>query len=217
MSRPPCRRCGPRSTAIACLTPSPGITSSPPPHICPTARRSWPLHGIAPRGRQRSARPSGSSGKRCITTSSLTIGLGVPTAGVARFLRTIPPAGQPRLDGAEAVHASVRALAGRRTGWVDYDPTNCCFVATDHIGIGHGRDYGDVALVTGWLRTAGKQSGSHSVDLRALAPGGAVRGVTRQVLRDDGAASGTDGSLASAGPRPLLPAPGGRRPARSDR
>jgi transglutaminase-like putative cysteine protease len=91
--------------------------------------------------------------------------LGVPAAYVSGFLRTTPPPGQPRLQGADAMHAWVRAWTGQAGGWVDYDPTNACLVGADHVTIGHGRDYGDAAPVTGMLRLDGNQSGSHSVDL----------------------------------------------------
>lgn len=91
---------------------------------------------------------------------------GIPAAYVAGYLRTHPPPGKPRLEGADAMHAWVRAWCGAETGWIDYDPTNACFVAEDHIVVGHGRDYGDVAPVIGMLRLDGAQEGSHSVDIR---------------------------------------------------
>ncbi|MBP6737171.1 MAG: transglutaminase family protein [Rhodobacteraceae bacterium] len=91
---------------------------------------------------------------------------GIPAAYVAGYLRTHPPPGKPRLEGADAMHAWVRAWCGAETGWLDYDPTNSCFVAEDHIVVGHGRDYGDVAPVIGMLRLDGAQEGSHSVDIR---------------------------------------------------
>lgn len=91
--------------------------------------------------------------------------LGIPGAYVGGFLRTLPPPGKPRLEGADAMHAWVRAWAGAEAGWVDYDPTNACFADTDHIAVGHGRDYSDVAPVTGALRMDGGQKGSHAVDL----------------------------------------------------
>ncbi|MFN7223964.1 MAG: transglutaminase domain-containing protein [Paracoccaceae bacterium] len=94
--------------------------------------------------------------------------LGVPAAYVAGYLRTEPPPGQPRLTGADAMHAWVRAWAGAEMGWIDYDPTNSCFVRNDHIDVGFGRDYDDVAPVTGWLRLDGRQSGSHSVDIAQI-------------------------------------------------
>jgi transglutaminase-like putative cysteine protease len=91
--------------------------------------------------------------------------LGVPAAYVSGFLRTLPPPGQPRLQGADAMHAWVRAWTGQAGGWMDYDPTNACLAGSDHVVIGHGRDYSDAAPVTGMLRLEGNQSGSHSVDL----------------------------------------------------
>ncbi|SMO56707.1 transglutaminase-like domain-containing protein [Paracoccus laeviglucosivorans] len=91
--------------------------------------------------------------------------LGIPAAYVGGYLRTLPPPGQPRLVGADATHAWVRGWCGTETGWVDYDPTNGCFALGDHIEIGFGRDYDDVAPVTGMLRLDGQQTGSHSVDI----------------------------------------------------
>lgn len=91
--------------------------------------------------------------------------LGIPAAYVSGFLRTLPPPGKPRLEGADAMHAWVRAWAGFEAGWVEYDPTNACFVSADHVTIGYGRDYGDTAPVTGMMRLVGSQTGTHSVDL----------------------------------------------------
>lgn len=91
--------------------------------------------------------------------------LGIPAAYVAGYLRTLPPPGKPRLQGADAMHAWVRAWTGAVTGWVEYDATNACWVDADHIVVGYGRDYGDVAPVTGSLRLDGGQTGSHSVDI----------------------------------------------------
>lgn len=92
---------------------------------------------------------------------------GIPAAYVSGFLRTAPPPGKPRLAGADAMHAWVRAWTGAEAGWCEYDPTNACFVAANHVTIGYGRDYSDVAPVTGSMRLAGSQSGSHSVDIVA--------------------------------------------------
>ena len=94
--------------------------------------------------------------------------LGVPAAYVSGVLRTVPPPGQARLAGADAMHAWVRAWTGARGGWVDYDPTNAVVVGADHIEVAQGRDYGDCAPVTGSLRLDGAQSGYHSVDLEPL-------------------------------------------------
>jgi len=116
-------------------------------------------------------------------------GLGVPAAYVAGYLRTQPPPGQPRMVGADAMHAWVRVWAGADMGWIDHDPTNDCFVAGDHIDVGFGRDYGDVAPVTGLLRMDGGQTGSHTVDLEEAGPdipagvGSATRTSARNSLR----------------------------------
>ncbi|WP_101341354.1 transglutaminase family protein [Cereibacter azotoformans] len=95
-------------------------------------------------------------------------GVGVPAAYVSGFLRTVPPPGQPRLEGADAMHAWVRAWCGRSERWVDYDPTNGCFVGADHVVAAVGRDYGDLAPVSGILRIAGGQRTSHAVDVIPL-------------------------------------------------
>ncbi|WP_269585751.1 transglutaminase family protein [Roseibium sp. Sym1] len=91
--------------------------------------------------------------------------IGIPAGYVSGFLRTIPPKGQPRLEGADAMHAWVRAWCGIDVGWVEYDPTNALRVGQDHIVVAYGRDYGDVAPVKGALRTAGGQTTSHKVDV----------------------------------------------------
>jgi len=111
-------------------------------------------------------------------------GLGVPAAYVSGYLRTRPPPGQPRLAGADAMHAWVRVWMGADAGWIDHDPTNDVFVGGDHIEIGFGRDYGDVAPVIGMLRTeggraGGGQSGSHAVDLVEAPPGADADAGTR--------------------------------------
>jgi transglutaminase-like putative cysteine protease len=95
-------------------------------------------------------------------------GLGIPAGYVSGFLRTLPPEGQPRLEGADAMHAWVRAWAGPAAGWIEYDPTNACDAGLDHVTVAVGRDYGDVAPVAGVLRLAGGQSTSHAVDMVEL-------------------------------------------------
>ncbi|WP_395543498.1 transglutaminase domain-containing protein [Neotabrizicola sp. sgz301269] len=91
--------------------------------------------------------------------------LGIPAAYVSGYLRTLPPPGKLRLVGADAMHAWVRAWTGIEGGWLDYDPTNACFVGADHVTVGAARDYSEAAPVIGMLRMQGHQSGSHSVDI----------------------------------------------------
>lgn len=94
--------------------------------------------------------------------------LGVPAGYVSGFLRTVPPPGRPRLEGADAMHAWVRAWCGTAAGWIEYDPTNACAAGSAHIVVAYGRDYDDVAPVQGVLRTAGDQTSAQSVDTRPL-------------------------------------------------
>lgn len=92
-------------------------------------------------------------------------GMGIPAGYVSGFLRTIPPAGQARLEGADAMHAWVRVWCGAHTGWVEFDPTNAMIAGSDHISIGHGRDYADISPIVGVLRTHGSHETSQSVDV----------------------------------------------------
>lgn len=92
-------------------------------------------------------------------------GIGVPAGYVSGFLRTIPPPGTERLAGADAMHAWVRAWVGIESGWIEFDPTNNLMVGTDHIVVGYGRDYSDVAPDRGVLRTFGAQDSSQAVDV----------------------------------------------------
>ncbi|MCC1492494.1 transglutaminase family protein [Cognatishimia sp. F0-27] len=91
--------------------------------------------------------------------------LGIPSGYVSGYLRTLPPPGGVRLEGADAMHAWVRAWCGPMQGWIEYDPTNKTLVGTDHIVAGYGRDYSDVAPVRGYLRSSGGQRNSQAVDV----------------------------------------------------
>lgn len=92
-------------------------------------------------------------------------GVGIPAGYVSGFLRTNPPPGRPRLEGADAMHAWVRAWCGWQSGWIEYDPTNAVTVGPDHIVVAYGRDYGDVSPVRGILRIAGEQTSEQAVDV----------------------------------------------------
>lgn len=94
--------------------------------------------------------------------------IGVPAAYVSGFLRTDPPPGQPRLEGADAMHAWVRAWAGAEMGWIEIDPTNDQRAGEDYITVARGRDYDDVAPVRGAMRSAGEQASSQAVDVMPL-------------------------------------------------
>ncbi|MDE8650131.1 transglutaminase family protein [Novosphingobium album (ex Liu et al. 2023)] len=93
---------------------------------------------------------------------------GIPAAYVSGYLRTLPPPGQDRLIGADAMHAWVNLWCGEELGWIGFDPTNDRLADTDHIFIGMGRDYSDVAPLDGTFRGSAQQSMFFSVDVAPL-------------------------------------------------
>ena len=92
-------------------------------------------------------------------------GLGLPAAYVSGYLRTYPPAGQPRLKGADATHAWVSVWCGAEIGWVGFDPTNDILVENDHIILAVGRDFSDVSPVDGIIVGSRKQKLAVAVDV----------------------------------------------------
>ncbi|TCK30413.1 transglutaminase-like putative cysteine protease [Ancylobacter aquaticus] len=92
-------------------------------------------------------------------------GLGLPAAYVSGFLRTEPPPGKERLQGADATHAWVSVWCGEEIGWQGLDPTNALHVATDHVVLAVGRDYTDVAPIGGVIFGSGKQKLKVEVDV----------------------------------------------------
>jgi transglutaminase-like putative cysteine protease len=95
-------------------------------------------------------------------------GVGLPAAYVTGYLRTVPPKGRPRLEGADATHAWVRLWCGERRGWIGFDPTNNTYVQNDHINLMAGRDAADAAPVEGMLLTSGDQTLRVEVDVVPL-------------------------------------------------
>lgn len=94
--------------------------------------------------------------------------IGVPVRYVSGYLRTLPPAGQPRLIGADQSHAWVAVYCGPEHGWVDVDPTNDCLCNTDHIPIAFGRDYNDVIPLRGVFLGGGDHQLRVSVDVSPI-------------------------------------------------
>jgi transglutaminase-like putative cysteine protease len=92
-------------------------------------------------------------------------GLGVPAAYVSGYLRTYPPPGKPRLQGADATHAWVTVWCGAELGWLGFDPTNDLLVANDHIILAIGRDFSDVSPVDGIIVGSPKQKLGVAVDV----------------------------------------------------
>jgi transglutaminase-like putative cysteine protease len=91
--------------------------------------------------------------------------LGIPAGYVSGFLRTLPPPGKERLEGADAMHAWVKVWCGEAVGYVELDPTNDIMAGTDHIVVAYGRDYSDIAPVIGVLKGYGNRKIIQAVDV----------------------------------------------------
>ena len=81
--------------------------------------------------------------------------LGLPARYVSGYLLTDPPAGQPRMVGADASHAWLSVWCPTN-GWVDLDPTNAVLPDLRHVTIAWGRDYGDVSPLRGVVLGGGQ-------------------------------------------------------------
>ncbi len=101
--------------------------------------------------------------------------LGLAGGYVSGFLRTTPPPGRPRLEGVDATHAWVTLWCGPDLGWVGLDPTNAVLAGEDHVVIGVGRDYADVAPLDGVIVTNGAQALDVAVDVAPVGEAAAAR------------------------------------------
>ncbi|MEM6584575.1 MAG: transglutaminase family protein [Pseudomonadota bacterium] len=93
---------------------------------------------------------------------------GVPAAYVSGYLLTRPPPGQPKLVGADAMHAWVDVWCGRALGWIGFDPTNDCLVGDNHIAVAIGRDYADISPIDGTFIGSAPQSMTSAVDVERI-------------------------------------------------
>jgi transglutaminase-like putative cysteine protease len=92
-------------------------------------------------------------------------GLGLPTAYVSGYLRTVQRPGEEQLAGAGAMHAWVLVWCGPEAGWCGLDPTNGIFAGDDHVVLAIGRDYADVAPIDGVVVASGGQKLEVSVSV----------------------------------------------------
>ncbi len=83
---------------------------------------------------------------------------GIYAKYVSGYILSHPPAGMPRLEGADASHAWVSVFIPT-LGWVEIDPTNRLVVGDEHVRVAYGRDYTEVSMVNGAVHGGG----SHSV------------------------------------------------------
>lgn len=91
-------------------------------------------------------------------------GLGLAARYVSGYLETLPPPGQPKLQGADASHAWFSVLVPG-TGWIDFDPTNDQVPRGQHIVTAVGRDYQDVTPVRGVFYGGGEHRLEVAVDV----------------------------------------------------
>ena len=97
-------------------------------------------------------------------------GLGLPALYVSGYIRTYPPPGKPRLEGADASHAWVSVWCGAALGWLGLDPTNSIPEGDDHVVVARGRDYADVTPVGGLILSSGGHELEVEVDVKPVEP-----------------------------------------------
>ncbi|HTB52476.1 MAG TPA: transglutaminase family protein [Ferruginibacter sp.] len=93
--------------------------------------------------------------------------VGLPARYVSGYIETLPQAGQEKLAGADASHAWFSVFIPQ-TGWLDFDPTNNIIPSSQHVTIGWGRDYFDIAPLKGVILSSGSHRLSVSVDMRRI-------------------------------------------------
>lgn len=93
--------------------------------------------------------------------------VGLPSRYVSGYIETISPPGVEKLMGVDASHAWF-SIYIPDMGWVDFDPTNNVLPGDQHITIGWGRDYSDIAPMKGVILSSGSHGLHVSVDMRRL-------------------------------------------------
>ncbi len=93
---------------------------------------------------------------------------GLPARYVSGYLLTKPPEGQEKLQGSDASHAWF-AVWTLETGWVDFDPTNKLIADQEHVAFALGREYRDIAPITGILLGGGEHTVDVAVDVVPVA------------------------------------------------
>jgi transglutaminase-like putative cysteine protease len=91
-------------------------------------------------------------------------GLGLAARYVSGYLETLPPPGQPKLQGADASHAWF-AVYLPKVGWIDFDPTNDQIPGEQHITTAVGRDFQDVTPLRGVFYGGGEHELEVAVDV----------------------------------------------------
>lgn len=90
--------------------------------------------------------------------------LGLAARYVSGYIETLPPPGEEKLFGADASHAWFGVFIPGY-GWFDFDPTNNLIPYDQHIVLGYGRDYADIAPMQGVVLGSGRSDVSVTVDV----------------------------------------------------
>jgi transglutaminase-like putative cysteine protease len=93
--------------------------------------------------------------------------IGLPARYVSGYIETIAPEGKEKLAGVDASHAWFSVFIPQ-SGWIDFDPTNNLITSDQHITIGWGRDYADLAPLKGVILSTGTHQLDVSVDVKRL-------------------------------------------------
>ena len=93
--------------------------------------------------------------------------MGLPARYVSGYLETLPPPGKEKLTGVDASHAWFSVYIPGM-GWIDFDPTNNQIPDGQHITVGWGRDYADIAPLKGIIINSGPHKLTVSVDVRRV-------------------------------------------------
>lgn len=80
--------------------------------------------------------------------------LGLAVRYVSGYIETLPSKGKEKLFGSDASHAWF-SVYFPEYGWFDFDPTNNKTLSTQHIVLGYGRDYSDIAPMQGVILGSG--------------------------------------------------------------
>ena len=91
--------------------------------------------------------------------------VGLPARYVSGYIETVSPPGVEKLTGVDASHAWFSVYTPD-SGWVDFDPTNNLLPGNQHITIGWGRDYADIAPMKGIILSSGSHGLAVSVDVK---------------------------------------------------
>ena len=81
--------------------------------------------------------------------------MGFPAKYISGYIETLPAPGGEKLVGSDASHAWISVYSPTE-GWVEFDPTNNCVAADQHIITAWGRDYLDVTPLRGIIFGGGE-------------------------------------------------------------